>query len=1262
MAISKDEIKELIKQLDFKPVEGSHELYFKQYSNQNNFTIKINFGKEKIEYGNLIQKGDETTSHFENSENFVVLECINRLLEKGYKPENLSLEHKWPMGRKEKGKLDILVYDSEKKSFLMIECKTWGDEYEKEKKKMLRDGGQLFSYFQQDKAAQYLCLYASKLNTDIEFKNDIIKVDSQWKELNNQKEIYEHWNKNFKDNGIFESWANPYDIEIKALTRSRLKEMTEEDSGKIFNQFAEILRHNIVSDKPNAFNKIFNLFLCKIVDEDRNEDEELSFQWFDEDSDDNLQLRLNDLYKFGMEKYLHKKVTDFTDQEIDDKLYGVSTEEKQGIKDLFHKLRLRKNNEFSFKEVFDEKSFYENAVVVREVVELLQPYQIRYSHKQQFLGDFFELLLNTGLKQEAGQFFTPVPIAKFIISSIPIKELIQKKIKNSEDDYLPYIIDFAAGSGHFLTEAMDEIQNIIENFDVKKQKESIKKKFSSWKTNSFDWADDYIYGIEADYRLVKTAKVSCFLNGDGMANVIHADGLDGFKSSLDYQGLLKEISADDSKDNSQFDILVANPPYSVSAFKNTLKKGKESFELFDRLTDNSSEIECLFIERAKQLLKPSGWAGIILPSSILSNSGIYNDTREIILKYFNLIAIAEFGSNTFMATGTNTITMFLERRKNSEWKNIKQRIDSFFQNPKEATVSGIENAFSIYSGFVFDNTELTDYISFVNKNPNETIQLEELYKDYRSWFNSLTEIKDLKNKKAFKAKTLEEQMKELEKRFYEKVFENEKDKMLYFFLTYTQKTVIVKVGSGQAEKDFLGYEFSNRRGHEGIKMYRDSEGKLSTKLYNEDISLSSDKSNFYIYNAFLKNQINIDSKFSENISVQILIDLLDFKKVQFEKSINISVKKTINFLDLWGTNNLTKLGLVAEIKKGTSITKEKTINGTIPVIAGGHEPAYFHNESNRLANTITISASGAFAGFVNFFETPIFASDCNTIISNEEKKISTKLIYLFLKSIQNEIYGLQRGQAQPHVYGEDLANMKIPLPPLEIQQKIVSEIEVLEAKEKKTKEVVENLKENIKNVISKVSGELTSLSNITSKIGSGATPLGGEGAYKQNGISLIRSQNVYDNEFYEKGLAFIDKVQAEKLKGVTVEKNDILFNITGASICRCCIVPEKYLPARVNQHVSIIRVTEKVLPKYVQTILVSEIYKNQLLEIGDGATSREAITKLQLEDFKIPLPQLSEQKKIVSEIEKIEEKIKFLETEIADIPKQKEEILKKYLE
>ena len=116
------------------------------------------------------------------------------------------------------------------------------------------------------------------------------------------------------------------------------------------------------------------------------------------------------------------------------------------MKDLllreFTKIRLQKNNEFAIKDVFDEETFNENAIVVKEIVELLQGYKIRYTKKQQFLSDFFELLLTTGLKQEVGQFFTPVPIAKFIIRSMPFDKIIKEKLaKGERDELLPNVID-----------------------------------------------------------------------------------------------------------------------------------------------------------------------------------------------------------------------------------------------------------------------------------------------------------------------------------------------------------------------------------------------------------------------------------------------------------------------------------------------------------------------------------------------------------------------------------------------------------------------------------------------------------------------------------------------------------------------------------------------------------------------------------------------------------------------------------------------------
>ena len=988
MKLGKKEIKELIAAIGFKTQSGAKDVFYKNYPKNDDYVLKVDFEREKIEYGLSINLGDLTTSHFENSENFVILECVDRVLEKGYAPNKISLEYKWPMGKKEKGKLDVLIADNNDKAYLMIECKTWGEEYEKEKKKMQRDGGQLFSYFQQDKSAQYLCLYASRFNKGvIEYVNDIVKVDEQWKELSNQKEIFDHWSKNFKDNGVFDDWANAYDIEIKALTRGRLKELTEDDSGRIFNQFAEILRHNVVSDKPNAFNKIFNLFLCKIVDEDRKPDEELKFQWLEIDTDEELQKRLSDLYKQGRKEYLTKDVTDYNDEQVAEKLYALEPEVREQIREMFTRVRLHKNNEFAFKEVFDEKSFKENSIVVREVVELLQPFQIRYGHKQQFLGDFFELLLSTGIKQEAGQFFTPVPIAKFIISSLPIRELIEKKISNDETNFLPYVIDYAAGSGHFLTEVMDEIQKVIENIDPSKQKPSVKAKLKSWRESPFDWAYDYVYGIEADYRLVKTAKVSCFLNGDGLANVIHADGLDHFEKSIEYKGKLKEVSQDDSKDNGQFDILVANPPYSVSAFKNTLKFGEESFELYNRLTDDSSEIECLFIERTKQLLKIGGWAGVILPSSILSNSGIYTDARKFILKYFDLKAIAEFGSNTFMATGTNTVTLFLERKSNTEWKKIESAIKKFFDKPKEATVSGIEKAFGKYVAEVFEGLELADYISLVNKQPNENIQKKELFTDYKIWFDSLTEIKNLKAKKAFKDKTKAEQQEELDKLFYEKIFAREQDKILYFFLVYPQQTVLIKVGDKQAEKDFIGYEFSNRRGHEGIKMYRDQNSKPTTRLYDDDNHLNSEKANSYVYRSFLQQTFSIEKSLTENITVFDTLELIDFQHFNFEKNISLGIKKKLQLSSKWDLVRLSNILSVLESgnrpKGGVGMYRTGVISlggehigldGKLNLESMRYVPEDFYNQSSRgiiKPLDILLCKDGALTGKVSIVSNPM---------------------------------------------------------------------------------------------------------------------------------------------------------------------------------------------------------------------------------------------------------------------------------------------------
>lgn len=152
--------------------------------------------------------------------------------------------------------------------------------------------------------------------------------------------------------------------------------------------------------------------------------------------------------------------------------------------------------------------------------------------------------------------------------------------------------------------------------------------------------------------------------------------------------------------------------------------------------------------------------------------------------------------------------------------------------------------------------------------------------------------------------------------------------------------------------------------------------------------------------------------------------------------------------------------------------------------------------------------------------------------------------------------------------------------------------------------------------------EQKSLGEISSKIGSGATPRGGKEAYQEDGITLIRSMNVYNGQFEYKDLAHISDEQAEKLDNVTIEENDVLLNITGASVARSCVVPSEILPARVNQHVCIIRCKDCIIPEFLNKLLIDDNYQYLLWSIAGSGATREAITKQQVENLQIILPPL----------------------------------------
>ena len=1258
-------MKNLLAKLGFQPKEGENNLWHKLYSQHNNCSITVDFNQQKINYAELIKAGNKTTQNFSQDENWVVLECVNRLLEKGYSPQNIILEKTYPSGHGHSARLDICVNNDDGQEYLLIECKTYGKEFNKELSKTKKDGGQLFSYFKFENKAKIIMLYASKLdNQEIIFQNEIIKIEDNYR-TGSAKDFYERWNKITKDNGVFDDWVKPYDFVSKALTSEDLVEIREEDSSIIFNHFLEILRHNVVSDKGNAFNKIFTLFLCKVYDEKSTKTgDELKFQWLEgKDTDIDFQLRLTDLYKKGMKDFLEKEVTDFSDAEFDQQYKNLDDKTKKSLKQTFAKLRLEKNNEFAIKEVFDNQSFRENAKIVKEVVELLQKYQIRYNKRQQYLSDFFELLLTTGLKQESGQFFTPVPIAQFIIKSLPLDGLVDKKLEaGKKDELMPFVMDYAAGSGHFLTESMHEMQRLLDAKNPDDYIQATAKKIRNWKDDHFDWAEKYVYGVEKDYRLVKVGKVGCYLHGDGLANVLLSDGLASFKHP-EYRELLSKQDEKFPQENKQFDVVVSNPPYSVSSFKNASADyyQQKDFELYASLTDSSSEIECLFVERTKQLLKDGGMAGVILPSSILSNAGIYTKTREILLKYFEIIAITELGSNTFMATGTNTVVLFLRRRNNYDSIHLKTSINKFFENLQELTLGGIENPISKYLAYAWEGINFKDYKTLLQKTPNKTIEQHELYQDYQT----------------IKAKNSQEK--------WQKILELEQQKLFYFVLTYPQKIVLIKTGEKKAEKQFLGYEFSNRRGSEGIHpIQRGKTIDECTQLFDPNIFDNPQKASTYIYQAFNGLTSEIDDALKNNISRVNLVDLMTFDRVDFEKTISLSIKKKLKIESKWDSKKLESLlttlesgkrpkGGVGEYQTGIpSLGGEHIgLNGKMKVSSDNIKfvPNSYYNQSKqgKLQDLdILICKDGALTGKVALFKNseinyPQSSINEHIFLLRTNEKVLQRFLFGVLYSLSGQeiLKSNITGQAQGGLNRTNLLNIKIPIPPKEIQQKIINEIEDLEKKEDEATTSISNLQNNINDIVSEINtNNLIKLKQLMLIVrGASPRPIRQYQTNDKNGVNWIKIGDVKPNSKYiTKTKEKITLDGAKKSRFVDI--GDFILS-NSMSFGRPYIMK---ITGFIHDGWLLMSHFSKELNKdYLYYILSSNLVQEQFKNAASGGTTVDNLNITKVENTDIPLITLSEQQKIVAKIAKIEAKINQLEAQTNAIPQQKEAVLKKYL-
>lgn len=1233
-------LKTALECMGFHSEQGNYKKAFPDF----NCFLTVDFNQKKLIYPDEI-KGRERNNSFDAPENFVVFECVNRLMEKGYRPEHIELEKEWHLGHEAKsGRADICVSYEDTMLFI-VECKTAGREFEKAYTDTQNDGGQLFSYWQQERSTKWLVLYTSDIaDTGIIYKAptidcsddpNIIALAKKDKNIrlfstaNTAEEKHAVWKETYTlriyDGLIFADDTKAYKIGLRPLFKKDLRDFSPED--KIVNRFEEILRHNNVSDKENAFNRLVALFICKLVDEiTKGDNDEVEFQYKQgTDTYETLQDRLQRLHTEGMEKFMHEKIF-YVPADYPEWLFNTYTgqQRQKAIEDLKEKIRILKfysNNDFSFKDVHNEDLFYQNGKILVEVIQLFEKYRIVYPSKHQFLGDLFEQLLNKGFKQNEGQFFTPMPITRFIWDCLPLE-----KITHSDKGIMyPRVIDYACGAGHFLTEAVEAINAYIDN------------------DGENAWVRDHIFGIEKDYRLARVSKISLFMNGAGEGNIIFGDGL--------------ENTIDERIENGVFDILVANPPYSVKDFKTHLKLKNNTFDSLDCIGKNGSEIEVLFVERIAQLLKPQGVAAVILPASILSNdSSSYVGAREQILQNFLVRAIVQFSDRTFGATGTNTVVLFLEKY-NEPPKHMDLICDSINAILYGKDLTDWEDI-NIYSSYLAQ-INLTDdeYKQFLSETDMNILSAIDYFKMYITAFNSKKDIVKYKNSRVYQHMASEQQNLELKCKFYEYVRAIEREKLFYFALTYRQNTLVITVPSKKkSQQKFLGYGWSNRKGSEGImilspggKMYCDADRKAEGTLAHA-VRLT--------YCDILPALLAENATYAVNVKTA---NMLDYLKLKFNKSIRTSVKRD---MEITSKYSISPLGKLCNVQIGGTPSRAKaeyfTGNNLWVSIAEMQGQVItdtkekITDEAIANSNVKLVPKGTTLLSFkLSIGKTAIAGKDLYTneaiaaLIPIDSQKILDKYLFNLFNS---RIIDLENVSSK--AFGKSLNStylreeVKIPLPPILIQQQVVEECEKIDEEYNTTRMAIEDYRKKIEELFAKTEivlnrgGYRLSLSNKHKfNILIGKRVLNNE---LVAGADIpVFSANVYEP------FGYTDKLLIDDFS-----TDSILWGIDGDWMVAFYPKGQKFYP---TDHCGVLRVlTDEVNPRYMARVLEVEGRK-----MNFSRSYRASIDRV--EGITFSVPDIVEQNRVVSEVVKLEAQIHILQDKLKDLSKQKSDILKRFL-
>lgn len=1302
--ITKENIKDILvlEEFGFQEHKG---VYSHHYGSEDEgFVLEYNSRSGDFIYPTGVVADRNTTQDSHQKESFVVFLCVAQLFAVGYLPRHLKLEGKNYTGT-DKGYCDILVKNNDGDEYLIIECKTADitqkkdDEFRKHWTKTLRNGDQLFRYFNTYRKAKYLCLFAADYpeytkegHKEHRYENiyhiislvdneDYLRTDNKLRsfqqlrdEQGSSDDFFNVWKQTYKQDfntrGMIEEGIEAFSIGNKSYSIDDLKTVDEYSLERKYNEFAVILRKHTISSHENAFDKLINLFLSKIIDEKYNA-RELTLLWKGAAYDDyfSLQDRLNILYRQGMKEFFGDDVTYIENKQIDEAfsfLTSKADEGKETIKRYFRQLKYFNNNPFAFLDVHNEDLFFQNAVILKDVISMLQNIYLTSNNDNQFLGDLFEGFLNKGVHQSEGQFFSPIPIVRFLVSSLPLETIIK------ESSGIPKAIDYACGSGHFLTEYARQIQPIV----------------AELKRTEIENYYKQIVGIEKDYRLSKVSQVAAFMYG-----------MDGIH--IHYSDALADIP--EVKDHT-FKVLIANPPYAVSGFLETLtEEQRQRFTLSQYVsnTEKNNSIETFFIERAAQLLDTGGVATIILPSSILSKGGLYMRTRELLLKCFDIVAICCFGPNTFGQTNTSTVALFL-RRKAIEpdiAQHLRNRIDTWFSgNLDDDEFYNDSCLLNDYTKRIGVNRD--DYIAMMQGQLTETFLKSEIVQEYIDALNihkqkknsastalasKAKEVRDnaqsFVNGRSFKEKSSKGQEEDILRYTLQFIREIEKEKLYYYMLAANnqQSVLVIKAPENKGKKDrkeqeFLGYEWSNRKGAEGIHYLNTDISKSSaddedadddtivqikgvsgivTPLFNPHDLNDETKINTLIRKNFGMGDVEVDESTGEFVEFYSLTDLLDFSRADFDKV--IKTKAVLSYPKIGTKYPTVKLGKIApyvktkislsDINTDNYVTTDNMLqnrNGIIP-FAG----------SPSISKVTEYKTSDILVSNIRPYLRKIWIANVNGGCSNDvlvfrnvrASEVLNEYLYVILSSDIFFDYMMvgKTGVKMPRGDKKMIPNFEVPLPAIDIQQRIVEDFSAIDRERAEKETIIENASAEIQNIINnvdKLEGKVKTLESVCINMFAGGD--------KPKSFSRIPN-DINTIPIFSNGI-----------------ENDGLYGYTNeARVSQKCITISArgtlgFTVVRDSPFVPIVRLIVAIPD---ETVILSEYLRLALMNHGFTNTggSTPQLTVPNIKPYKINVPDMAVQRNIVKQVARYETEIATAKAIISECNNRKQAVLDKYL-